>query len=430
MKGTRHAVALVASAILALAIACAAGASPPNPAQNLPQSYPPGCDADANGTSTDCEIAAVASLDAARAAMGLSPYLLPPGFLALSPAVQLFILSNLDRLAYGLQPVAGLDSELDAAAAVGMQDDDDPVAPADVYDDGWSSNWAGDFPNALDAYDAWMYDDGLGSGNIDCTPTDLTGCWGHREDVFAFPDATTMSLGEAIGHDRSGLNSYAQLFVNTPPGVSYEYTWAQALALGTGSAGNADLAVSAKSTAKPVEQGTAARFTIAATDVNGGTAPAFRLEVTLPAGDPLVSAVPTAGLTCTQTSPTRLDCTQSVLFDIGATVTVTLRAAVVGDLTVSATVGYGFTDPNASNNTASATDAVVAGCTVPKVIGLTIKQATHAIALAHCRLIRTTFATTRSAQRVGRVVSQVPAAHARLIPNGGVRIVVGRATKR
>ena len=216
--------------------------------------------------------------------------------------------------------------------------------------------------------------------------------WGHRENVFAFPSSATVSLGESAGLDNSGQNSYTQLFVDTPPGVSYEYTWAQALALGTGppapgSPGNAD---------------------------------------------PLVSAQATVGMTCADTTPTLLDCTQDVLFGPGtaATVALSLRASVTGQIPIAATVQYAYPDPVPANNSTSAADAVVPGCTVPKVVGLSVKQATRLITHAHCRLIRATFVPTRSTSLVGRVVSQLPRAGVHLIPDGGVRIVAGRRAQR
>ena len=170
--------------------------------------------------------------------------------------------------------------------------------------------------------------------------------------------------------------------------------------------------------AKPVQQGAVAHFTISARDANGGTAPQLWLQITLPAADPLVSAQATVGMTCADTTPTLLDCTQDVLFGPGtaATVALSLRASVTGQIPIAATVQYAYPDPVPANNSTSAADAVVPGCTVPKVVGLSVKQATRLITHAHCRLIRATFVPTRSTSLVGRVVSQLPRAGVHLDP--------------
>ena len=71
--------------------------------------------------------ALVQELDRARAAMGLGPYLLPAGFTALSPDRQLLVLTDLDRVAYGIAPVPGLNAELGASATEGAWGDYDPL---------------------------------------------------------------------------------------------------------------------------------------------------------------------------------------------------------------------------------------------------------------------------------------------------------------
>jgi hypothetical protein len=59
------------------------------------------------------------ALDAARASMGLGPYVLPRNSRSLSADKQIFILANLDRLAYGLTPIAGLSAAVRAGRAPG-----------------------------------------------------------------------------------------------------------------------------------------------------------------------------------------------------------------------------------------------------------------------------------------------------------------------
>jgi len=117
-----------------------------------------------------------------------------------------------------MRPIAALDPELNSAAADGAASGTDPEAPADFFaklgDAGWSANWAGGFPNILLAYDSWMYDDGFGSGNLDCTTPSAAGCWGHRHDILAFPRISSTAMGVAAGR-HNGEASYAQLIVAT-----------------------------------------------------------------------------------------------------------------------------------------------------------------------------------------------------------------------
>jgi hypothetical protein len=166
----RHALLLAAAGYAAsAATAFAAPDASLNPAANMPLSTPTSCRAP---TSTACETAVVAGLDSAHTALGLGTYPLPADFDSLAPEDQLFILSNLDRVAYGLPTISGLSPTLDSAAQVGVADDADPDPAPDLPPNlgsyGWSSNWAGSFANALLAYYDWMYDDGVGSPNIDC----------------------------------------------------------------------------------------------------------------------------------------------------------------------------------------------------------------------------------------------------------------------
>ena len=87
-----------------------------------------------------------------------------------------------------------------AASGVTTDADPDPSALlASLPTFGWSSNWAGGYGNALEAYYAWMYYDGWGGGRPRTwapakRPT-ASGCWGHREDVLSFPDQGLLWMG-------------------------------------------------------------------------------------------------------------------------------------------------------------------------------------------------------------------------------------------
>ncbi|MGA2469389.1 MAG: hypothetical protein ABSG64_01695 [Solirubrobacteraceae bacterium] len=191
--------------------------------------------------------AVVTALDHARADLRLGPYELPGNFDSLSGDQQLFILSNLDRIADGLPPIDGLSPTLDTAArtATGSDSDPDPTALlSGLASYAWTANWAGQWANAPYAYYEWMYDDGYNgseTSNLDCVSPAATGCWVHRRNVLAFPSAGTISMGAAVATDAAGNSSYAMALVWTPTTswTSYSYTWTQAQADGAGMDGSA-----------------------------------------------------------------------------------------------------------------------------------------------------------------------------------------------
>jgi hypothetical protein len=230
-------------AALLLAFAASASAAP-NPTANIPVGpLPAACSTAPRGPV--CVDAMIGALDRARAELGLGPYLLPSGFSAMPGARQLLILSNLDRLAYGLPAIAGLSPALNAVSASGVTTDADPdpsALLASLPTFGWSSNWAGGYGNALEAYYAWMYYDGWGgaqTSNLDCTSAAASGCWGHREGVLAFSDQGLLSMGASVRRDSSGQIGYAMTLVWTPQTnwTSFSYRWASAQAAGAGASG-------------------------------------------------------------------------------------------------------------------------------------------------------------------------------------------------
>ena len=199
--------ATLAASVLALVAAFAPGASAaPNPPSNLRLgALPASCGRAPTGAA--CETASVRALDAARAKLGLGPYLLPGDFVRLAPARQWLILANLDRIAYSLRPIGGLSTALNSIARHGATARGDPD-PGPLLMGlhgqsriGFASNWAGGQANALVAYYGWMYDDGYGSGNLDCRSPTAPGCWGHRQDILSFAQATRLTMGAA---DRRG----------------------------------------------------------------------------------------------------------------------------------------------------------------------------------------------------------------------------------
>jgi len=234
---------LGAGAILA-ATALAGGITPAaaalDPPANLPLGELPSACQQAP-VSGVCENAVIYYLDKARGVLGLGPYSLPADFASLPGDQQIFILSNLDRLPEGLPPVLGLNIALDSSALEGIASDSDPSAPSELAPLGstWSStsNWAGNFSNALDAYYEWMYDDGYEGTNLTCTAPSDEGCWGHRQNVltsFSAEAGGSLSMGVAAGVNESGKRGFAMiiLYTNIPEPPTHYYTWADAISEG------------------------------------------------------------------------------------------------------------------------------------------------------------------------------------------------------
>jgi hypothetical protein len=113
-------------------------------------------------------------------------------------------------------------------------DSDPQPSTSDWY--GYTSNAAWGDENVVLAYEGWMYDDGPGSGNVDCTSSDPSGCWGHRHDILWEFGPGALAMGAAAGTDSNGDPSYTMLLLQGSPSYSpvYNYTWSQALANGAG----------------------------------------------------------------------------------------------------------------------------------------------------------------------------------------------------
>jgi hypothetical protein len=224
---TRGAAAAAAAALVLLA-APAALATPADPPANIPLRGLPAACATAGGGAA-CERAAIRGLDRAHARLGLPAYRLPPGFVAMPPAHQLLILTDLDRRAYGLTPVPGLATALNRVARSGAAQHGDPN-PMPLLESlhgqsiiGFGSDWAGGQPNALVAYYGWMYDDGYGSPNLDCMTPTAAGCWGHRHNILGFAHAPVLTMGASA---LTTSASYALTIVETSTAPwPYSYRW-------------------------------------------------------------------------------------------------------------------------------------------------------------------------------------------------------------
>lgn len=226
---------LSVATVLALAgPAAAAGILPPNnPLANIAPTAG-GCTAGtAPDTSPACVSADLAEINAARAAEGVGAMALPTNYAQLTGAQQLFVVTNLERVGRGLQPLLGLADQLDNLAAQGAGHGADPPMPSSGIT--WAGAiWAGGFPSTLEADFGWMYDDGPGSDNLDCKTAGDPGCWGHRDIILASPAGASLVAGAATAQGSWGTE-YAMVFaqyVGTPPPLSY--TWSQAVAAGAG----------------------------------------------------------------------------------------------------------------------------------------------------------------------------------------------------
>ncbi|MGA2519990.1 MAG: hypothetical protein ABSG81_04130 [Acidimicrobiales bacterium] len=187
-----------------------------------------------------CISAATQALSAARADEGLGPVTLPSDFASLSAGEQLFVLSDIERVDRGLPPVVGMVDALDQDAQAGADGDTDATPsslPPGSSVSRWGSNWA-EAAGPLGSMYAWMYEDGPGSGNADCTAADGAGCWGHRDNVLGFDAAQisggvlVMGAAQATGPGDGPWTSDAELIAVITGSPSFTYTWAQAQAAG------------------------------------------------------------------------------------------------------------------------------------------------------------------------------------------------------
>jgi hypothetical protein len=231
----------VATAVVGAAFAVAAAPATPaaaavaaDPATNVAPSpdYWPTC-LQNGANSSACISAVVTAINNARALESVPPMTLPSGFAAMSPAVQTFVVSNLERVDRGLQPAAGMVGTLNTLAGEAAVADADPILPSwspigPFSPNRWGSNWAGDL-NALAADYDWMYNDGWGpdgSYNIDCTSATASGCWGHRHNVLSTYGGEALITGVgSVQQDQ--WTSIAQIFVaGTGDYPAFTTSWA------------------------------------------------------------------------------------------------------------------------------------------------------------------------------------------------------------
>jgi len=221
---------------------------PGNPPANIDPS--PNFLNDCAGThyddSTTCVNATLQAIANGRAKEGLPGMVLPTNWYSLSAQEQMYVATNLERTVRGLPPLAGMSYALDGAAAAGAADSNDPTPPAG-YPSGqggsnWGSNWAGAVGNALEADYFWMYDDGVGSSNIDCPSAGAPGCWGHRDNVLLNLACFPCEMG--TGFNANGYQGYpgwAEILADSSGPQSDVVTWGQVTPYLPGNGGGAGL---------------------------------------------------------------------------------------------------------------------------------------------------------------------------------------------
>ncbi len=189
---------------------------------------------------TSCNNLALTAVDNARMALeGLPAMNLPSNFATLTPAEQVFVLIDIERVDRGLEPVIGLVYELNTDAQIGANGFTDPtyggeVIPGITGSYGWVSIWSDDYSSVASIFD-WMYNDGYNSFNYDCQTPTSPGCWGHRDNILASAPAGTSWIMGSYSIPASGLYSQAALMLNVSGTVSpsdFTYTWAEAQSMG------------------------------------------------------------------------------------------------------------------------------------------------------------------------------------------------------
>jgi hypothetical protein len=160
----------------------------------------------------------------------LTPLSLPSNWSTLTGPEQMFVWSNLERTSRGEVAIPNLVNTYNSAVQTGLTDDADPSLSDLPGNSG--SIWAGAYDTVLGAIYGWMYDDGPGGENSDCTTPTAPGCWGHRDNILAdsgtFGNPTEMDAG--VGTDSGGNADYDAIFVVNPnqtAQINIVFSWAQ-----------------------------------------------------------------------------------------------------------------------------------------------------------------------------------------------------------
>jgi hypothetical protein len=204
-----------------------------DPAANIAPSpnFLNSCTGTAFDNTAACENATLAAIANARNQEGLPGMVLPTDWAQLSPQQQLFTATNLERTVRGLPPLSGMATALDQTAQSAAVQNTDPTAPAGFPWSSWGGNWAGAVGSPLEAIYFWMYDDGLGSYNIDCTTSNTSGCWGHRNNILMSLRCQPCLMGTGFNATAyQGNPSWTELLVDSSGSPALDYSWSAVLA--------------------------------------------------------------------------------------------------------------------------------------------------------------------------------------------------------
>ncbi len=186
---------------------------PSNPSVNIPPQVKPHCTlTPVDDTSTACIDSVLHNINYARSLEGLGPMVLPSGYATDSVPVQQLVIADEERGDRGLSQFSGLDPALDTVALTGAQNDTDPLEPAGYQANGGGANFALD-DTPLGADFAWMYNDGYGGTNLDCTSPGAMDCWGHRDNILGLWTTTGTQTAQMGDADTSN-GQYTQIFMN------------------------------------------------------------------------------------------------------------------------------------------------------------------------------------------------------------------------
>jgi hypothetical protein len=240
--GTAVRAAVATASVVAIAGGYGVEAAPTgtgHPSHNIAAkpSYTAAC-AHFHSNSADCISTALAAIDRARSFEHVRPMILPDNFAKLTFAEQTFVVSDLERVDRGLRPFRGITARLNQTATAAAQKRIDPTPATSVVGRlvvlTYGSNWTANFGPLAGDY-GWMYDDGYGSYNVDCTSPAADGCWGHRDVILSTYDDKPLLVSGAGSDKQNGLVSLAQMFVGGQgQAPRFTYTWAEALRHGAG----------------------------------------------------------------------------------------------------------------------------------------------------------------------------------------------------
>lgn len=167
----------------------------------------------------------LAGIDACRAAEGIGPLVLPRNWGSLTQVQQGFVVINLERVNRGLPAIVGLSAPLDALASAGASAGTDPSFPSGSASGG--GIWAGSY-SVLGADYMWMYVDGPGGNNLDCTSSNSSACWGHRDIILWDRTSGTIVSGGGFA-TAGGTDSLAYLVLTGYSASNLSFTWADEL---------------------------------------------------------------------------------------------------------------------------------------------------------------------------------------------------------